>query len=147
MQTKLDYKKQATKLRKRGWSYNEIRRKIPVAKSTLSLWLKYMELKPKYKKRLYTKMIVECLSKGASSQKERRDKKFWSELTGIPFQNFGKSFVKPVSSGYKKNNLYYGTMRIEVPKSVNIKHRIFGWVSGALKNIAPKVERPKPVNL
>jgi len=87
-------------------------------------------------------------------------KNFWSELTGIPFQNFGKSFVKPVSKGYKKNNLYYGTMRIEVPKSVNIKHRIFGWVSGALKNIAPKVEmiqrkwdsiskveRPKPANL
>ena len=48
-------------------------------------------------------------------------------------ERFGKSFVKPLSTGFKKNNLYYGTIKIEIPKSINIKHRIFGWVSAVLK--------------
>ena len=240
---KLRFKKLAINLRRAGSSYGEIRRKVPVAKSTLSLWLKDFPLSEKDRKRLYTKQI-EILSRGPNSQKERRMreienilkeankeiklplstetirlmgagiywaegskgglceitnsdphlilfmvrwlklvfgilpqnlkarlniypqqnetdiKNFWSELTDIPFQNFGKSFVKPVSKGYKKNNLYYGTMRVEVPKSVNMKHRIFGWISGSLKEISPKVslvqrkwdsiskvERPVPINL
>lgn len=212
------FNRRAIELRKKGLSYNEIRKEIKVAKSTLSLWLKSVPLKQEHRKRLYTKQI-EILSRGLQSQKERRAreiekiikeaeedimiplsietyrlmgsalywaegskgrmaqitnsdphlilfmvrwineffkispqqlkarlniypqqserkiKKFWSDLTGIPFASFGKSYVKPVSKGYKKNNLYYGTMRIEIPKSSNIRHRIFGWVSGSLKDI------------
>jgi len=236
-------KKKALVLRRKGLSYNEIKRKVPVAKSTLSLWLKYIKLKPEYRQRLYTKQ-VQILARGPQSQKERRAreiegiikdaenevsfplateafrlmgaalywaegnkqgmcevansdphlivlmvkwfksifnispaelkarlniypqqddgkiKKFWSELTGIPIKNFGKSFIKPTSSGYKKNNLYYGTVKISVLKSVNIRHRIFGWISAVLKNFNPEVkliqkrwesltriQRPAPVNL
>lgn len=73
-------------------------------------------------------------------QKGEEIKKFWSELTGIPFENFGKSYVKPLNKGYKKNNLYYGTIRVEVPKSVNIKHRIFGWIKAALVDIESETE-------
>lgn len=208
----------ATKLRKKGLSYNEIKKSVKVAKSTLSLWLKNISLPPKYRKRLYTKQI-QFLSLGARSQKERRAKevkiiiknaekevkpilskevyqlmgaalywaegsknkmfaitnsdpslilfmvwwldkivgispnklharlniysqqkekdikKFWADLTGIKLENFGKSYIKPLSTGFKRNNLYYGTMRIEVPKSVNLKHRIFGWISGSLKKL------------
>ncbi len=47
-------------------------------------------------------------------------------------ERFGKNFVKPFSKNYKKNNLYYGTTKVEVPKSVNIKHRIFGWIQAVL---------------
>lgn len=65
-------------------------------------------------------------------QNELEIKKFWSDLTGITLENFGKSYVKPLSSGYKKNNLYYGTIRVEVPKSTDMKHRIFGWIKAAL---------------
>ena len=36
-------------------------------------------------------------------QSEIAIKKFWSDLTSIPIKNFGKTFVKPVSKGYKKN--------------------------------------------
>lgn len=68
-------------------------------------------------------------------QNETEIKKFWSELTGITLNNFGKSYVKPLSSGYKKNNLYYGTIRVEVPKSTDMKHRIFGWVKAVLIDI------------
>ncbi len=66
-------------------------------------------------------------------QNEHSIKKFWSRLTGIPLENFGKSYVKPFSTGYKKNNLYYGTMRLEVPKSVDMRHHIFGWVRAVME--------------
>lgn len=72
-------------------------------------------------------------------QKEADIKRFWSELTGIPLENFGKTYIKPFSSGYKKNNLYYGTIRIEIPKSTNLKHRIFGWIKAVLVDIEPEV--------
>ncbi|MBI2624250.1 helix-turn-helix domain-containing protein [Candidatus Parcubacteria bacterium] len=72
-------------------------------------------------------------------QNETSIKKFWSDLTGIPISNFGKTFIKPRSKGFKKNNLYYGTARIEVPKSVDLHYRIFGWLQAALKNLDPEV--------
>jgi len=71
-------------------------------------------------------------------QNERHIKQFWSELTNIPLKNFGKSYVKPLSKNYKTNNLYYGTMRIEVPKSTNLRHRVYGWTEALLDDIAPK---------
>lgn len=204
-------KNQAFILRKRGLSYNEIRKEVKVSKSTLSLWLRSVRLKSEHKARLYTKQIS-ILSRGSKSIKERRAKvvdliikkataeikqpispeilrlmgaclywaegskkkmceftnsdpflilffthwlkeifkiqpdtlkarlniypqqneikiiKFWSDLTGIPKERFGKTFIKPLSKNYKKNNLYYGTMRIEVPKSTDINYRIFGWI-------------------
>ena len=74
-------------------------------------------------------------------QSDKKLKKFWSQLTHIPLRNFGKSFVKPLNKGYKKNNLYYGTAKIYVPKSVDAKHRIFGWLAAAFKDVAPHVEQ------
>jgi transposase-like protein len=213
-----DVRKAAQKLRRGGASYGEINKKLGVAKSTLSYWLKGILLKPEDRKRLYTKQIG-VLSQGPKSQKNRRAKeveqiikeaekeidlplpiktlrlvgaaiywgegskgkraqitnsdpclilfmvrwiesifkipainlkarlniypqqdefkikKFWSDLTGIPLKNFGKSYVKPESKGYKKNNLYYGTMRVEVPKSTNIRHKIFGWIKGVVGDL------------
>lgn len=76
-------------------------------------------------------------------QNELLIKKFWSMLTGIPFKNFGKSYVKPLNKGYKKNNLYYGTIRVEIPKSSNIRHRIFGWINAVVQRVAPPVEVAK----
>ena len=73
-------------------------------------------------------------------QNELEIKKFWSQLTGIPLENFGKSFVKPLNKNYKKNNLYYGTINIRVPKGTDMRHRIFGWVKAVLYNISVKVE-------
>ncbi len=72
-------------------------------------------------------------------QSEKNIKKFWSELTGIPVKNFGKSYIKPLSSNYKKNNLYYGTVRVSVPKSTDYRYRVFGWTQTALKDIAPEI--------
>lgn len=85
-------------------------------------------------------------------------KKFWSSLCGIPLSQFGKSFVKPLSKDYKKNNLYYGTIKIVVPKSTNKKLQVFGWIQGVLKPHLARTnlvqnewkklrELEKPVNL
>ncbi|MDP2651940.1 MAG: hypothetical protein Q8O94_02285 [bacterium] len=68
-----------------------------------------------------------------SHQNDKTLKQFWSSLTGIPVSRFGKSFVKPISKGIKKNNLYYGTVKMRVPKSTDNKHRIYGWIQGALR--------------
>ncbi len=217
-------KQKAVVLRRQGLSYNEIRKKIGISKSTLSLWLKSVPLKPEHRKRLYTKQI-QILSRGPSSQKERRRKeinkiiedaeaeiarpiteqafklfgaaiywgegskgnrlqvtnsdphlilftvawiektlgisrnnlkawlniypqqsdinikRFWSDLTGIPMKNFGKSYIKPLSKGYKKHNLYYGTIRVEAPKSGNYTHRIYGWIRAVLKDRNTEVEK------
>jgi len=208
----------AVKLRKTGLSYGDIKKKLNVSKSTLSLWLKNVELTNEQKKKLYTNSIL-MLSRGSQSQKERRKreidkiietsmreipvpltletfrlfgaalywaegskssgfkitnsdphlilfmvrwiekifnispkklkawlniypqqndleiKQFWSELTGIPIKNFGKSYVKPLNKNYKKNNLYYGTIGVMIPKGTNIRYKIFGWINATLKNV------------
>ena len=73
-------------------------------------------------------------------QDELELKQFWSQLTSIPIKNFGKSFVKPPNKGYKKNNLYFGTIKIYVQKGIDMRHRVFGWIKAVLKDIAPEVE-------
>ena len=73
-------------------------------------------------------------------QDEMSLKKFWSKLTGIPLTSFGKTFVKPPNTFFKKNNSYYGTARIEVPKGGDKKHRIHGWISKALSELHPNIE-------
>jgi len=91
-------------------------------------------------------------------QNEQKIKKFWSDLTGIPLENFGKSFIKPLNKGYKKNNLYYGTAKIRVSSGTDMRHRTFGWIKAILSDIDPRVrlaqkewkslkEVPRPVNL
>ena len=219
----LNLRSKAIELRKKGLSYGEIKKEIPVAKSTLSLWLKAVPLTPKQREKLYTKNVL-LLARGPQSQKERRIreiakiieesekeiqfplsfdtyrligsflywaegsktsgfkitnsdpdfmffmvrwlervfgiqsqnlkawlniysqqsdsklKRFWSQLTDIPLDNFGKSFIKPANKGYKKNNLYYGTISIRVPKGTDMRYRIFGWIKAVLKDTAPNVE-------
>jgi len=91
-------------------------------------------------------------------QNESALKQFWSQLTGIPLENFGKSFVKPPNKGYKKNNLYYGTIKIRVAKGTDMRHRVFGWIKAALKDVESQVEltqkewkslreTPRPINV
>ena len=71
MIVKLKEKEIAIKLRKKGLSYNEILRKVPVAKSSLSLWLQSVGLSKKQKQRLTKKKIASAL-RGALSRKNQR---------------------------------------------------------------------------
>ncbi len=49
---KLKEKLRAIKLRKAGTTYSKIRKELKVSKSTLSLWLREIELKPSQKKKI-----------------------------------------------------------------------------------------------
>lgn len=223
MNKKTEMRDLAIALRKKGLSYSEIRQQVPVAKSSLSLWLKHIRLSSKLRDRLYTKQI-QILSRGTPSQVERRKreitvltedakkeitlpissethrflgaalywaegnktknfaitnsdpaliafmtrwfnemfaipplalkahlniypqqnekkvKQFWSEITKIPIENFGKTFIKPVSKGFKKNNLYYGTIKVYVPKGTDMRHKTFAWIQAALQDLNPEIE-------
>lgn len=49
-----------------------------------------------------------------TGQNEENMKKYWSQLTGVPLANFQKSFIKPEGSGYRKNVLYNGTVKLRM---------------------------------
>lgn len=64
-------KDMAVKLRKEGLSYSEILKKISVAKSTLSLWLRSVNLSKKQNQRLTEKKIL-AQKRGAEARKNIR---------------------------------------------------------------------------
>jgi len=74
-------------------------------------------------------------------QNEKKLKQFWSEVTGIPLTNFGKSFIKPKNKNYRKNTLYFGTIKIRVARGTDFKHRVFGWINAILKDTKSEIDR------
>lgn len=69
--TKKDLKHSAIQLRKQGFTYSEILAKIPVAKSTLSLWLRSVGLTTRQKQRI-TKKRRQAQLRGAMARKKQR---------------------------------------------------------------------------
>lgn len=69
--SKFQEKQEAIQLRKQGYSYSEILKQIPVAKSTLSLWLRSVNLAKRQKQRLTEKKLAAAL-RGAKKRKEQR---------------------------------------------------------------------------
>jgi transcriptional regulator with XRE-family HTH domain len=76
-----------------------------------------------------------------TNQNDIQIKKFWSDITKIPLSQFGKSFIKPVNKNYKKNTLYYGTIKVRVAKGTDLRYRVFGWINTVLKDAKIDVER------
>lgn len=68
---KADLKPKAIILRRQGLSYSEILNKIPVAKSTLSLWLRAVGLSKKQKQILSAKKLAAAKRGGETRRKER----------------------------------------------------------------------------
>lgn len=64
-----------------------------------------------------------------SGQDESRIKNFWSDVVGIPLSQFGKSYIKKEGTGYRKNILYKGTIKIEIGDK-NLLYKILGWIEG-----------------
>lgn len=60
---------------------------------------------------------------------ERKIKRYWSALTGIPLINFGKSFIKPRGTGHRTNILPNSVIKIRVrgAGTENLRHRILAW--------------------
>lgn len=64
-------KLEALELRRQGLSYREILEKIPVAKSSLSLWLQSVGLSKKQKQRLTDKKLASAKKGGLAKKKQR----------------------------------------------------------------------------
>jgi len=75
-----------------------------------------------------------------AQQQEGDVKRFWSDLTGIPMCNFGKSYIKPQSKNWKKNTLYYGTIKVVVPKSSAHMYTVFGILESVMSTYAEKTK-------
>lgn len=71
MVPKLEEKETAISLRRQGLSYSEILKRIPVAKSSLSLWLKSVGLSKSQRQRLTDKKLASA-RRGALKKKEDR---------------------------------------------------------------------------
>ncbi|MFH1098599.1 MAG: hypothetical protein V1723_01595 [Candidatus Uhrbacteria bacterium] len=80
-----------------------------------------------------------------SGQDENQMKRYWSRLTGVPIENFGKSFVKAEGSGYRKNVLYNGTVQLTVrcSGSTYLLFQILGAISGFLYQAIGESIRPE----
>lgn len=68
---KSDEKRRAIKLRKEGKTYSEILAEIPIAKSTLSEWLKSVQLAKSQKQRITKKRVAAAL-RGAEARRSTR---------------------------------------------------------------------------
>lgn len=71
MISKLIEKEKAIMLRKQGYSYNEILKEVPVAKSTLALWLQSVEMAEKHKIRLTLKRMAAAKRGGLAKRNYR----------------------------------------------------------------------------
>jgi len=69
--TKENFKNKAIKLRKDGKSYSEILKYIPVAKSTLSLWLRSVDLSKRQKQNLTLKKLQAAWRGGEAKKRDR----------------------------------------------------------------------------
>lgn len=60
---------------------------------------------------------------------DKKIKRYWSRLTGIPLKNFGKSFIKPRGTGHRTNILPNGIIKVRVSGigTENLRHRILAW--------------------
>ncbi len=71
MVSKTKEKELAIQLRKQGKSYSEIRRIIPVAKSTLSIWFREVHLSKRQEQKITIKRI-EAQKRGAEAKRKQR---------------------------------------------------------------------------
>ncbi len=67
-------KEKAIELRKKGFSYSEILKEVPVAKSTLSLWLREIGLTKRQKQRLTKKKLL-AMKRGWEATRNKRIEK------------------------------------------------------------------------
>lgn len=59
----------------------------------------------------------------------------WSQVTGMPRDQFSSpTLIKVMSKKrYLNNETYFGTLRIKVRRSTNLRRKIMGWIEGLTK--------------
>ena len=66
-----------------------------------------------------------------SGQSELGSRLFWSACTGIPLDQFGKTYIKKEGTGHRKNVLYNGTISVRIRCSGDLLQRVLGWIEAA----------------
>ena len=69
-----------------------------------------------------------------AGQKEVALKSFWSSLLDVPLEQFHKSYIKKEGTGYRKNILYSGTVKIRICDG-NLLQKILGWIEGTTQQL------------
>lgn len=66
--------------------------------------------------------------------------KFWSQTLNIPKDQFSKPTLIKVGNkkSYQNSTEYFGTIRIKVRKSTNLRRKIIGWIEGLADCISSK---------
>ena len=100
MQPKLKERIRASELRKQGLSYSEILRVVPVAKSSLSLWLKSFHLTEDQKDRFRRKVIANGGFGAAAKRRQRIEKT----------KNIRAGAISEIGQINKKDVFYMGIM-------------------------------------
>jgi len=88
MQVKIEEKEKVKKLRKRGLSYNKILEKVPVAKSSISLWCNEIKLTKKQKEKI--------------ENMRKRGRKIASQKAGIILSERRKKEIQEIKFFSKK---------------------------------------------
>ena len=63
-----------------------------------------------------------------SGQDESESIRFWSGVTNIPAEQFGKTFIKTAGTGHRKKLLYHGTAQIRLRRSSDLLHKVLAWI-------------------
>ncbi|MBI4999804.1 hypothetical protein HZB97_03480 [Candidatus Gottesmanbacteria bacterium] len=83
--------------------------------------------------RVKTKDLTCCLGINEDHRsREQIVKKYWSEITGIPLEQFRKTSFKKVKNKkvYQNFNEHYGTLTVIVRGPANFHYRILGLIDG-----------------
>jgi len=101
----LETKKKAIKLRKKGYSLKEIAKKIKIAKSTSSLWLRNIQLNGKAKERLKQRGLLAQYKTSLRWQKKQKQEK--AELKKKALEFFKKIKKDPLQFKLYCSLLYW----------------------------------------
>ncbi|MFY9462618.1 MAG: hypothetical protein WAP52_00320 [Candidatus Sungiibacteriota bacterium] len=84
------------------------------------------------KKDIHLRVCINIAHKGRLA----RIHEFWSQTTGVPRGQFSSpTLIKVVSKKrYLNNDVYFGTLRIKVRRSTNLRRKVMGWIAGLASN-------------
>lgn len=69
-----------------------------------------------------------------AGQDEQKVKIFWVQLTNVPENRFGKTYIKPEGTGHRKNILYNGTIRLSFYNK-DLLHKMLTWIDSYEEHI------------
>jgi len=69
-----------------------------------------------------------------ANQNDKKIKKYWSKITDISLNRFGKSYIKPEGTGHRKNILHNGVIGVGVGNE-DLRHKIMAWIKALYQQL------------